>query len=305
MLVSSSSFLFYILFCFIGEFLLNIPYWLHFSVRSFSCTSHAGFILFGGVTLTHPVLGSFFYRGNFSYTSHAGFIFIWGVSLKHPVLASFLSGELLLHIPCWLCFYVRSFCDTSRGAFIFFISGVSLTHPVLSWFICKEFLLHIPCLHPFFFSFSFFPFNWGSFYYTSRTGFIFIWVVSLTHVMLALLFCGEFLLHIPCWLQFHLGSFSYTSHAGFTFLWGISVTHARLFFFFFIWGVSLTHPVLASFLSEEFLLYIRSSDHFHLGRFSCWLHFYVGSFSSTYSAGFNLISWFSLTQSILVSFLWG
>ena len=55
--------------------------------------------------------------------------------------------------------------------------------------------------------------------------------------------------------------------------------------------------MLASFLSGEFLLHIRSSDHFHLGRFSytsCWLHFYVGSFFSTYSAGFNLISGFLL-----------
>ena len=59
-----------------------------------------------------------------------------------------------------------------------------------------------------------------------------------------------------------LGSFSYTSCAG----------------FIFIWGVSLTHPMLASFLSGEFLLNIP-----------CWLHFYVGSFSYTSYADFVFV----------------
>ena len=154
-----------------GEFLLHIPCCLHFYSGSFSYTSRAGFIFFRGVSLTHPVLASFFfffffffsflYLGCFSYTSRAGFIFIRGVSLTHPMLTSFLSGEFLLHIPCWLLF--------------------------LFW----EFLLHIP---------YYFNFYLGSFSYTYRAGFIFIWGVSLTHPVLASFFCGEFLLHIPCWL---------------------------------------------------------------------------------------------------------
>ena len=32
--------------------------------------------------------------------------------------------------------------------------------------------------------------------------------------MLASFLCGEFLLHIPCWLHSYMGSFSYTSRAG-------------------------------------------------------------------------------------------
>ena len=71
------------------------------------------------------------------------------------------------------------------------------------------------------------------------------------HSVLASLLCGEFHLHIPCWLQFYLGSFSYTSRAGFN----------------FIWGVSLTHPGLDSFLSGEFLLHIPCLLDFSLGIF--------------------------------------
>ena len=41
------------------EFLLHIPCWLHFNRGSFSYTPRAGFILIGGVSLTHPVLASF------------------------------------------------------------------------------------------------------------------------------------------------------------------------------------------------------------------------------------------------------
>ena len=48
-------------------------------------------------------------------------------------------------------------------------------------------------------------------------------------------------------------------------------------FCFLIWGVSLTHPVLALFLSGEFLLHIP-----------CLLYFYLGSFSYTSHAGFFL-----------------
>ena len=203
---------------------------------SFSYTSRAGFICIWGVSLKHPMLASFlsgefllhipssfhFFLGNFSYTSHAGFIFIWGVSLAHPMLVSFLSGEFfgsevcnlpsyalslsgefLLHIPCWLYLYLWSFSYISHAGFIF-ICGVSLTHPMLVSFLSGEFLLHIPC--------------WFHFYLG----------VSLTHPVLALFDSGEFLLHIPCWLHFYLGSFSYTSHAGFTFIWGVSLTHPML-----------------------------------------------------------------------------
>ena len=194
-----------------GEFLLNTLWWLHFYVGSFPSTSHASFILIRGVSLTHSMLASFF---------------IWGVSLTHPVLALFLSGEILLHIWCWLGFYMGSFSHTSCAVLIF-MQEVSLTHPVLAAFY----------------------FYWGSFCYSSRAGFILSWGVSLTHPMLDLLFCGEFLLHIPCLLLFlNLGSFSYTSRAG----------------FIFMWGVSLQHPVLTSLLCGEFLLHIP-----------CWLLFLI------------------------------
>ena len=159
--------------------------------------------------------------GSFSYTSHADFVFMSGVSLTHPVLPSFLWGEFLLYIPCCLDIYGMSFSYTSRAGFVVFIWGVSLTHPVLVYFyywgvsltypvlasfLSEEFLLCIPCWPHFclgsisYTSRAGFIFIRGSFSYTSRAGFTFIWVVSLTHAMLALFFCGEFLLHIPCWL---------------------------------------------------------------------------------------------------------
>ncbi len=135
----------------------------------------------------------------FLYISHAGFFFMCGVPLTHPVLASsFISREYPSHIPCCLHFYLGSFSYTSHACFVF-LWGVSLTHPMLAFFL------------------SFFFFNLGGFSYRSRAGFVsmrgvslthpvpalfFIWGVSLTHPMLALFFCGEFLLHIPCWLQF-------------------------------------------------------------------------------------------------------
>ena len=68
----------------------------------------------------------------------------------------------------------------------------------------------------------------GSFSYTSRAGFIFIWGVSLTHAVLASFLSGEFLLHIPWWLHFYAESFSYTSRADFVFMWGVSLTHPVL-----------------------------------------------------------------------------
>ena len=94
---------------------------------------------------------------------------------------------------------------------------------------------------------------------------IFMWGVSLTHPVLASFLCGEFLLHIRCWLHFYAGSFSYTSRAVFFFL----------------------------FLSGEFLLHIL-----------CWLHFYVGSFSYTSHAGFFVSIWgVPLPHLMLASFL--
>ena len=225
------------------------------------------------------------------------------------MLASFLTGEFLLRIPA--------------RAGLFLIWGVFLTHPVLAVVLPREFLLHIPC--------------WlisylGSFSYTSRAGYIFlwgvsllllIWGVSLSHPVLASFLSGEFLLHIPCCLHFMLafccccccclGSFS----------------HTPLLFSFLFWGVSLTRPVLASFLTEEFLLHIPCCLHFYLGSFShtsraafilCWLFFLSGDFSHTSRAVFIFIlgsvpytsragfifNWgVSLTHPMLASFLPG
>ena len=115
------------------------------------------------------------------------FFLIWGVSLTYPMLASFLSGEFLLHIPCWFYFYAGNFSYTSHAAFIFcggsfsdtsraafiFMRGVSLTHPKLPSFLCGE----LP------------SFLCGEFLLTSHAGFF---------------LCGEFLLHIPIWLLFYV-----------------------------------------------------------------------------------------------------
>ena len=179
------------------------------------------------------------------------FLFIWGVSFTHPMLASFLSGEFLLHIPCWLHF-VSFF-------FFFFICGVSLTHPIPALFFFGEFLLHIRC--------------W---LFSSSSS---LWRLSLTYPVPDLFLSGEFLLHSPCLFYFAVGRFSYTSHA-----------HIVLFFCFcfLIWGVSLPHPMLASFLSGEFLLHIL-----------CWLHFDLGSFSYTSHAGFIFVWRVSLTHPML------
>ena len=203
---------------------LHIPCWLYFYLGSFSYTSYADFIFFliagsfsytsrtgfvsiSGVSLTHPMLalvsvGSFSYTshvnffslffrgvyldilcllfflffffnlGSFYYTSRAGF-YVWGVSLTHPMLALYLSGEFLIHIPFWLHFYLGSFSYTSHACFNFFFFFLN----------SEEFLLHIPCwLH--FYAWSFAD--------SSRSGFISIWGVSLTHPMLAFFFFSFF-----------------------------------------------------------------------------------------------------------------
>ena len=347
---------------FCGEFLLHIPCCLHFYLGSFSYTSRAGFFFFFlfylvlslffcvefllhipcclhfylgrfrcGVSLTHPVLAS--YLDSFPYISSAGFIliwgvspkqpmlasfFIWGVSLTHPMLTLFLCGEFVLHIPCYLHFYL--------GRFMW---GVSLTHPVLPSFLSEKVYV-------------------GSFSYTSRVAFIFIWEGL----------CGEFLLHIPCCLHFYLrrfmwevslthpvlpsflsgkvyvGSFSYTSRVAFIFIWeglcGKFLLHIPCCLHFylrrFMWEVSLTHPVLPSFLSGKvyvgsfsytsrvafifiweglcgkFLLHIPCCLHFYLGRFMWGVSLthpvlpsflsekvYVGSFSYTSRVAFIFI----------------
>ena len=269
-----------------GEFLLRIQCLFHFYVGSFSYTSRAGFIFMGGVSLTHPVLASFFSS-----------FFIWGVSLTRPMLfVYFLSWEFLLHIPCWLELFLGSFTSTPSTRFIFLwgvsltrpmlaffffffflIWGVSLTDPMLAWIVSGEFYLHTQCsLHC----------SVGSFSYTSHAGFIVLSGASFL--------CGKFLLHISCWLHFYLGSFSYTNFYFFFFFLSF------FFFSFFIWGVSLTHPVLASWLCEEFLLHIPSSGEFLL-RIQCWFHFYVGSFSYTSRAGFIFMGGVSLTHPVF----WG
>ena len=207
----------------------------------------------------------------------------------------------------------------------FFTWGVSLTHPMLALFFCGEFLLHIPCFkkkikkiwdvsHAYPILASFYV---GSFSNTSRAGSLFVWGFSLRHPMLALFFFGDFLLHIRCLFYFSLRSFSYASLAGKFFL---------SFFFLFFWGVSLTHPVLASFLSGEFLLHIPCWLFFNLGSFSYTSNagfiFYVGSFCYTSHAGLKKLKYFgeflfhtpylflfiwgvSLTHPVLTSFLSG
>ena len=266
------------------EFLLDILCWGHFYL---------------GSSLTHPVLTSFlfgefllhipcwplFYERTFSDRCHAGFNLIWGVSLTHPVLALLLCREFLLHIPCWLYVYVGSFSYTSCAGFIF-MRGVSLTYAMLTLFVCREFLLHIPCLLFFSFFFSFFLLLClASFSYKSHPGFIHLRGVCLTHPMLTLFLCGEFLLHIPCCLQFYAGNFSDTSRAG----------------FIFMQGVSLTHPVLASFLylGSSYPGSSRATVFFYI---PCCRHFYLGSFSYTSRAGFNFISVFSITDPKLACF---
>ena len=281
-----------------GEFLLHILYRLHFMSGvslthpvlplilsvGFSYISHACFIFTGGVSLTHPVLAAFL-SGSFSYTSHAGFFYVG--TFSNTTLALFFYGDFLLHIPCWL--------------FLFFYWGVSLTDTVLA------------------------SIYQVSFSYTSRVGFIFIWGVCLTHPMLVWypmlvwFYCGEFLLHTPCWLlfliwgvslihpvlfsfssaesllyifllHFYVWNFSYTSHTDFFFIWGVSLTQPVLF----IWGVSLIHPVLASILMGNFSY-----------TFSAGLIFYLGTLSYTSDIGFIFLWGVSLTHPVLVSFLSG
>ena len=176
---------------------MDIPCWIYFSVGSLSYTSIADFVF---------MCFYLFYMGSFTYTSRAFFFF-------------FLSGEFLLHIPCWLHFYLWRFSYTSRCGFVFvvvvvvnlgsfsytsraglfFIGRVSLTHPMLVSYLLEEFLLHILC--------------WLHFYLESSP--------SPPPFFLS----GEFLLHIPCWIYFSVSSFSYTSRSAFIFIRGVSLIH--------------------------------------------------------------------------------
>ncbi len=190
--------------------LLHIPCWLYFHLGSFSYTSLVCFNFMWGFSLTRPFLFVCFVFNlwSFSSTSPAGFIFKRGVSLTHPVLASLLFWEFLLHIPCWLIFYLILFNFFNWG-----VGGIFLTHVLLAFsssffFSSFLYLLHIPYwLH----------FYLGSFSDTSRTGFNVISGLSLTHPMPISFLSRAFLLHIPFWLHYYFGSFSYTSRTGFTF----------------------------------------------------------------------------------------
>ena len=123
------------------------------------------------------------YLITYSYTSRAAFIFMRAVSLTHPVLPSYLCVKFLLHIPCCLDFYARSFSYTSRAFFFSFLSGEFLLHIPYSFlfFFIREVFLHIQCWLNFYL---------GTFSYTSHAGFIFIGGVPQTRTMLALFLCG-------------------------------------------------------------------------------------------------------------------
>ena len=230
--------------------------------------------LFCGEFLLHIPCWLRLYLGSFSYTSWA----VFG-----------LFGDILLHIPCWFCFYVGSFSYTSRVAFSF-IWEVCLKHPVL---VSSSF------------------FHRGSFSYTSHAGFVFIWGVLHTHPMLAFLFCGEFLLHIPCWLRLYLGSLSYTSWAVFL-LFGDILLHIPCWFCFYVGSFSYTSRAVLIFRQGDSLtlpVLPSSAFFFFFFFFSFWKisltpavlvpFLYRGSFSYTSHAGFIFIMGVSLTHTVL------
>ena len=237
--------------------------------KSFSCREF----------LKHIPCWLHFYLGSFSYSSHASFLFL------------FLSRKFLFHIPCWflsfllfLLFYQGSFSYTSRasmnsyaGSFLFHIPCclicirvVSLTHPVLDSF----FIWRLSLTHP--------GLAWN-----------FMQGVSLTHPVLLDVLCGEFLLHIPCWLRFYLVSFSYTSRAGFNFFFLGSFSYTSRACFISMLRVSLTHPGLAWILMRGVSLPHTVLLDFYAGSFSytsrAWFVFYLGSFSYTSRVGLFFI----------------
>ena len=166
-----------------GEFFLHIPRWLHFYLGSFSYTSRGDFIFMRGLCLTLPMM-TLFLCGFVSLTHPVlpSFMML-GVSLTHPVLSSFLCREFLLHIPCWLYYFLL----------LFYIRGVSLTHPMLTLFLSGGVSVTHPVLGSFLSGVG-----GGGLSYTSRAGFNFMRVLSLTHPITASFLSEEFLLHIQC-----------------------------------------------------------------------------------------------------------
>ena len=191
-------------------------------------------------------------------------------------MASFLCGEFLLHTPCCLIL----------------MQGVSLTLPVLAVFCFLNifYLGNISNTSSAHFCLIFYL---GSFSYTSRASFIFIGGVSLTHPVLVLFLCREFL---TCYLHFCAGSLSDTSHAAFVFMRGVSLTHPKLPSF--LCGEFLLHFPCWLLLSGEILLHILS-----------WLPFYVGSLYYRSRADFFAMQGVSLTHPalafLLLLLMWG
>ena len=197
--------------------------------------------------------------------------------------------------------------------------GVSLTHPVLASCLCEEFLLHIPSSGEFLLRIQcWFHLYLGSFFYTSRVGFIFMWGVSLTHPKLLLYFFREFSYTSHSEFIFYLGSFSYTSHASFFFFFvlfkkksGLFLLHIPCWLHVYVGSFSYTSRVLVSFfyasnavslLCGEFLLHIPCLRPFYLGSFSYTSH---AGFIFIFISGFIFMWGVSLTHSVLASFLSG
>ncbi len=139
------------------------------------------------------------------------------------------------------------------------------------------------------------------------------WLLFFLFLFLSFFFLsGQFLLHIPYWIYFSVGSLSYTAIADFVFMWGISLAYPDLpsflsgefllqipcwLRFFLILGVSLTHPVLVIY----FIL---------LGEFllyiPCWVHFLLGEFLLHIPCWLHFyLGSFSYTSHVGFTFLWG
>ena len=126
--------------------------------------------------------------------------------------------------------------------------------------------------------------------------FFFILGVSITHPVLAFT-CGEFLLHIPCWLFIYMGSFSYTSLSGFIFIWGASLTHPTLALIF---CAEISYTSQVGFFFFFFFFFLNSGE--FLLHIPCWLHFYAESFDDSSRTGFISIWGVSLTHPVMASF---
>ena len=70
-----------------GEFLLHIPWWLHFYVGSFPYTPRAVLIFTQGVSLTLPVVAYIYILIYSTWGMSLLYTYsTWGMSLTHPVL---------------------------------------------------------------------------------------------------------------------------------------------------------------------------------------------------------------------------